>query len=243
MLIELPITLANNVKMSIVGIVKFQTSSSATDATEQITVLILGRADAAMTLLIVVPDEGVRIAQSNPIGRRKPILEVHGTRMAVTFTFRTRGAAVIASGGGDAALPLPQTNHLDRDRETGNRLVKVTHRTVRPVEDALLQGTVGLEKGRGHHAEMPTVRGTNDVIIEAIALGPLVSRALCPPAVVRRRIKRGGGPTRAVGRPLAVDGGHHLLLPQALAVDQGHVVVAEGRPQEESTNVAAVTRP
>lgn len=120
----------------------------------------------------------------------------------------------------------------------------MTHQTVLLVEEALLlQGTVVLEKDRGRPAEMPTVHGTNDVIIETAALGLPVSLGLCPPVAVRQRTKRGGGLTHAVGRPPAVDGAHHPPLRLALAVGQGHIVVAEGHRQGESTNVATVTRP
>ncbi|KAG5976726.1 hypothetical protein E4U55_007246, partial [Claviceps digitariae] len=129
---------------------------------------------------------------------------------------------------------IPDTRR-SRDHDRRRRLL--------PAEEPLLQGTVGRGEGRGHPAEMPTVRGTNGVIIEIVTLGLLVSLDLCPPVAVRQRKKGEGGLSRAVVRHLAIDGGHHLSHPQALAVDQGHVAVTEGRPQEESTNVATVTRP
>lgn len=231
--------LADGAKISIVGIAKFQTSSNEIGMTEQTTILILGRVDVATIPLTTVPDEGIRIAQEDSVGRRNLNLEVPGTRMAGIVTYRMLGVVVTTNEDGDAIVLLPKTNPLDRGRGISLHLAKMRHPIALHVENPPHQGIVVLERGRGHLVEMPTVRDMNDVIAETTVLGLLVVPDLYLPAAARQRIKKEGGQSHAVDRLPAADGSHHHP-PQALAVDQGHVVVAEGHPQEERTNVAAV---
>lgn len=233
--------LADGAKISIVGIAKFQTSSNEIGMTEQTTMLILGRADVATIPLRAVPDEGIRIAQEDPVGRRNPNLEVPGTRMAGIVMYRMLGVVVTMNGDGDAVVLLPKTNPLDRGRGIALHLAKVRHPIALHVEDPPHQGIVVPERGRGHLVEMPTVHDMNDmndVITETTVIGLLVVPDLYLPAAARQRIKE-GGQSHAADHLSVADGSHHHP-PQALAVDQGHVVVAEGHPQGERTNVAAV---
>ncbi|GAB0139936.1 hypothetical protein EsHS_00000574 [Epichloe bromicola] len=216
-----------------------KTSSNEIGMTEQTTMLILGRDDLATIPLTTVPDEGIRIAQEDPVGRRNPKLEVHGNRMAGIVTYRMLGVVVTTNEDGDAIVLLPKTNPLDRGRGIALHLAKARHPKALHVEDPPHQGIVVLERGRGHLVEMPTVRDMNDVITETTVLGLLVVPDLYLPAAARQRIKKEGGQSHAADHLPAADGSHHHL-PQARAVDQGHVVVAEGHPQEERTNVAAV---